>query len=73
MTIYMESDAQISQEAWEILIRHMEPSKLARFWAGQRQGVGDYLKWRDETFAGQSVAELYDTIETYQTVNHSKQ
>lgn len=67
MTVNVSSDAEIWREAWDVLLRHMSPSKLARFWAGREMGRGDYLRWRDEVFAGQTVDELYTAIESFQS------
>jgi hypothetical protein len=35
---------------------------VARFWAGWHTGQGSYLDWRDETFAGKTLDELYEEI-----------
>ena len=67
MTVNVSSDMEIRGEAWDVLLRHMSPSKLARFWAGREMGRGDYLRWRDEAFAGQTVDELYAAIESFQS------
>lgn len=66
MTVNVSSDVEIRREAWEVLLRHMSPAKLARFWAGREMGRGDYLRWRDETFAGQTVDELYVAVVDFQ-------
>lgn len=67
MTVNVSSDAEIRREAWDVLLRHMSPSKPARFWAGREMGRGDYLRRRDEVFAGQTVDELYTAIESFQS------
>lgn len=66
MTIQVSSDAAIRREVWEVLRQHMSPSKLARFWAEWESGHGDYLHWRDEVFAGQTVDELFTAITGYE-------
>ncbi|MEZ4662074.1 MAG: hypothetical protein R2911_31370 [Caldilineaceae bacterium] len=68
MTIKVVGDAEIMQEAAYVLMQHMSPTKVARFWAGWQVGHGDYLLWRDETFAGQSVDELYAEIIRFQKI-----
>lgn len=67
MTVNVSSDVEIRREAWDVLLRHMSPAKLARFWAGSEKGRGDYLVWRDDTFAGQTVDELYEAIRAFQS------
>ena len=49
------SDRAIIQEALNILIAHMEPSKLARFVAMCKLGEGDYLKTKEQLFEGETI------------------
>lgn len=49
-----------------VLMKHLGPSKTARFFAAWRQGVGDYLQIRDKLFAGETVDTLYDKILLFQ-------
>jgi hypothetical protein len=67
MTVNVNSDVEIWREAWDVLLRNMSPSKLARFWAGRETGRGDYLRWRDELFGDQTVDDLYVAIEAFQS------
>jgi len=64
--IKMESEDQILQEGLQILFAHMEPSKVARFWAACNIGSGDYLELKDELFGQESVASLYSQILDFQ-------
>lgn len=57
------------REASKILREHLTPSKAARFWASWHMGKGDYLLWRDEQFANETVATLYEKIQQYQWQN----
>lgn len=66
MTIQVIDEAEVIREASEILLEHLTPSKAARFWASWHAGKGDYLAWREEQFADESVNSLYDKIEEYQ-------
>jgi hypothetical protein len=45
---------------------HLTPAKLARFWAYWQIGQGDYLDWRDEEFAAETVDSLYEKVLTFQ-------
>jgi uncharacterized protein YejL (UPF0352 family) len=66
MSIRVQTDAEIMNEAAQVLLEHMTPSKLVRFWAAWQRGQGNYLAWRDETFANATVEQLYDEIVAYQ-------
>jgi hypothetical protein len=66
MTIDVVSEAEIIQEASEPLLQKMSPTKVARFWASWQVGQGDYLQWRDEAFADESVDSLYKQVEAFQ-------
>jgi hypothetical protein len=60
--IQVKNEQQVLQEGLEVLMSHMEPSKVARFWAACNLGTGDYLKLKDELFAEETVASLYKKI-----------
>lgn len=62
----MKSEQQILQEGLQILLAHMEPSEVARFWAACSLRGGDYLKLKDELFAQESVDSLYSKILNFQ-------
>jgi hypothetical protein len=36
------SEQQVLQEGFQVLLTHLEPSKLARFWAACNLGGGDF-------------------------------
>lgn len=65
--IQMKSEQQILQEGLQILLAHMEPSEVARFWATCNLRGGDYLKLKDELFAEESVDSLYSKILKFQS------
>ncbi len=66
MSISVVPDMQIMQEANRLLMERFSPAKLVRLWAVWQSGGGDYLAWRDETFAHATVDQLYEEITAYQ-------
>ncbi|MBW4539678.1 MAG: hypothetical protein KME43_11130 [Myxacorys chilensis ATA2-1-KO14] len=65
--IQMKSEQQILQEGLQILLAHMEPSEVARFWAACNLRGGNYLKLKDELFAQESVDSVYSKILDFQS------
>ena len=66
MQIDVPSDRAIIQEALQVLIANMSPSKVARFAAICKLGSGDYLQTKDELFADETVDSLYDKIQAFE-------
>lgn len=66
MSISVAPDIQIMQEANRLLMERFSPAKLVRLWAVWQSGAGDYLAWREETFANTTVDQLYEEIAAYQ-------
>lgn len=66
MTVQVNSESEILEEAFKILLQQMSPSSFARFWISWQAGQGDYLKWRDAEFAGENVETLYQEIIAFQ-------
>jgi hypothetical protein len=66
MTVQIAPEAEVLREAAQILLQHLSPAKVARFWASWQAGQGDYLQWRDETFANATVDDLYSQIVEFQ-------
>ena len=66
MTVQVATEAEVLREAAQVLIQHLSPTKVARFWASWQAGRGNYLQWRDETFANITVDELYTQIVAFQ-------
>jgi hypothetical protein len=64
--IQVNSEQQVLQEGFQVLLSNMEPSKVARFWAACNMGGGDYLKLKDELFTQESVESLYAKILEFQ-------
>ncbi len=46
----MDTDRAIIQEAFQVLIEHLEPSKVMRFLAICNPENGDYLQLKDKLF-----------------------
>lgn len=66
MKVNRLTEKQVVQEALEILQNHMEPLKFARFVAACNLGEGDYLKTKDQLFAGETVDSLYEKIQAFE-------
>jgi hypothetical protein len=66
MTVHIATDAEVRREVAQLLLQHLTPAKLARFWADWQVGQGDYLDWRDEEFAAETVDSLYEKVLTFQ-------
>ncbi|AFY85939.1 MAG: hypothetical protein CLLPBCKN_002542 [Chroococcidiopsis cubana SAG 39.79] len=64
--IQVKSEQQVLHEGLQILFSKMKPSEVSRFWAACNIGSGNYLKLKDELFAEESVASLYDKILEFQ-------
>ena len=62
MKINMETDREIILEAFQVLIEHLETSKVMRFWAICHPENGDYLQLKDKLFEGETVDSLYEKI-----------
>ena len=66
MTIKVMNEQQVLQEAMEVLITHLEPSKVLKFWSACKLGKGNYLQLKDKVFEKETVASLYEEIKAYQ-------
>lgn len=66
MKIEVISEQQVIQEVLQVLLTHLEPSKVLRFWAACQPGEGDYVKLKEQLFEQETVASLYDKIKAYQ-------
>ena len=62
MKINMDTDREIIQEAFQVLIEHLEISKVMRFLAICNPENGDYLQLKDKLFEGETVDSLYEKI-----------
>lgn len=62
MKINMDTDQEIIQEAFQVLIEHLDASKIMRFLAICNPENGDYLQLKDKLFEGETVDSLYEKI-----------
>jgi hypothetical protein len=60
--LIVPSNKEVRSEAIQTLIKRMGITKAAIFIRGNMAQKMDYLKARDELFAGKSAAKLYEEI-----------
>lgn len=60
MSIQVPNESATIAEAVEVLMERLPASKVVRLLTSWQIGQGDYLKLRDELFAGEIVASLFD-------------
>jgi hypothetical protein len=65
----LPSDVEIAKEALSVLMEHMPASKVARLLSALQIGDGDYLKLREELFAGETVESLFKKASEHQSEN----
>ena len=66
MTVKMMSEQEVVQEAVDVLLKHLSPAKVARFWAAGQLGKGNYLAMREQLFAGETVETLFEKVQKEQ-------
>ncbi|MBH8566013.1 hypothetical protein I8748_28275 [Nostoc sp. CENA67] len=66
MEIKVINEQENLQEVMQVLLTHLEPSKVMKFWAACKLSEGDYLQLKEKLFAQETVASLYDKIKEYQ-------
>lgn len=66
MTVKVISEQEVVQEGAEVLLEHLSPAKVARFWAAWQVGGGNYLAIREQLFAGETVTTLFEKVQAYQ-------
>ncbi|QLE58389.1 hypothetical protein [Nostoc sp. TCL26-01] len=66
MEIKVINEQENLQEVMQILLTHLEPSKVMKFWAACKLSEGDYLQVKEKLFAQETVASLYTKIKEYQ-------
>lgn len=66
MTVKVLSEQEVVREAAEILFKYLSPAKVARFWAARQLGGGNYLAIREQLFAEETVATLFEKVQTSQ-------
>jgi hypothetical protein len=68
MKINLNNDQQILEEAFDILIENLSPSKVSRFWNICKLGNGDYPRLKDKLFAEETVDSLYEKIKALENL-----
>ncbi len=63
MSITVENELATIEEATAILLEKMPASKVARLFANLKVGSGDYVKTREQLFAGETVENLFERAE----------
>ncbi|MBU6403001.1 MAG: hypothetical protein KGS61_21985 [Verrucomicrobia bacterium] len=64
MRVTVQNESATTAEAVEVLMDRLPASKVARLLSSWQIGQGDYLKLRDELFAGETVDSLLDKAKT---------
>ena len=62
MNTPVENDQAIVEEAISILLERIPASKVARLCAVWQLGNGDYMKYRETLFKGESVDSLFGKL-----------
>ena len=65
MTVAVLKEQEVFREAIRVLMEHLEPAKATRILASWQIGEGDYLSIRDQLFANETVASLYEKVQIY--------
>ena len=66
MTVTIPSEGEVLREVSAVLMEHLSPAKVVRFWASWQASHSQYLAWRDDRFDAETVATLYEKVATYQ-------
>ncbi|WP_414545959.1 hypothetical protein [Nostoc sp. CCY0012] len=72
MTMKVINEQENLHEVMQVLLTHLEPSKVMKFWATCKLSEGDYLQLKEKLFDQETVASLYAKIQDFQDVE-SKQ
>lgn len=72
MTVSVPSERQVYEEAAQVLLDHLSPAKVVRFWAAWQIGAGDYLALREQLFGRHAVASLFQEIQAYEAEGAAK-
>lgn len=66
MSIKALNEQEVIHEAMTVLLEHMEPAKVAKFLASRPVHHRDYVKLREQLFAGETVDSLLDKIRAFE-------
>lgn len=67
MNASIETEQELTEEAFGILRQHLPPHKVARLLCIWQIGKGDYTQDRDRLFTGETVNSLFEEAAGYQT------
>jgi hypothetical protein len=60
--VTVQKESATTAEAVGVLMERLPAAKVARLLSSWQIGQGDYLKMRDEFFAGETVDSLYECL-----------
>ena len=66
MSAVIETEQELTEEAFSILRQSLPPHKVARLLSIGHVGKGDYTTERDALFAGETVESLFEQAAGYQ-------
>jgi len=66
MNVKVLGEGEVLREVSQVLMEHLRPAMVVRFWASWQTGHSSYLRWRDEDFQHETVATLYDKVKVFQ-------
>ena len=66
MTVKVIGEGEVLREVSQVLVEHLRPAMVVRFWASWQTGHSSYLRWRDGYFQHETVATLYDKVTAFQ-------
>jgi hypothetical protein len=66
MSATIETEQELTEEAFNILRQNLPPHKVARLLSIWQIGKGDYVKQRDALFAGETVESLFEQAHSQQ-------
>ena len=66
MTVKVLGEGEVLSEVSQVLMEHLRPAMVVRFWASWQTGHSSYLRWRDESFQHETVVTLYEKVKAFQ-------
>ena len=66
MAVRVLGEGEVLREVSQVLVEHLRPAVVVRFWASWQTGHGSYLRWREEYFQHETVATLYEKVKAFQ-------
>jgi len=57
---------EVFDEATQILMEHMSPAKVVRFWSEVFMGGGDYASLREKMFEGETADSLFEKVKEFE-------